>query len=116
VVAWFFFAVGAIGAFLPLLPTTPFMILSLWFFAKSSPRFHAWLYHHRFFGPPLQAWEKHRVIPMPAKIMSISMMILSLLYMIFFTSTPTFALIIAGLVIAYGAWFILSKPSSVSDT
>lgn len=115
ILAWLFFGLGALGAFLPLLPTTPFMLLALWCFAKSSPRFHAWLYRHKFFGPPLQAWEQHRVIPLPAKIMSISMMVLSLLYMIFYSPAPVYALVAAGLVMAYGAWFILTKPSVVAN-
>lgn len=54
---WFFVILGAIGAVLPLLPTTPFMILALGLFARSSPKFHAMLLNHKWFGPPLQQWE-----------------------------------------------------------
>jgi hypothetical protein len=59
---WFFVILGAIGAVLPLLPTTPFLILALGCFAESSPRFHAMLINHKWFGPPLKQWEKTKTI------------------------------------------------------
>jgi len=56
---WLFVILGAIGAVLPLLPTTPFLILALACFAENSPRFHSMLLNHKWFGPPLQQWEKN---------------------------------------------------------
>lgn len=112
---WIFFGLGLIGAFLPVLPTTPFMLLALFMFAKSSERFHNWLYHHRVFGPSLQLWQQHNVIPVKAKIMSVSMMSLSLLYIIFFSPIPMWLMIVTVLLMGYGAWFVLSKPSHIPD-
>lgn len=103
--------IGAIGAFLPLLPTTPFLILALWCFAQSSERFHNWLYHHRYLGPPLQAWDQHRVIPRLAKTVAITSMTLSLSYIVFFTDTPLMVILSALAVMLFGAWYILTKPS-----
>jgi len=108
---WTFFGLGLLGAFLPVLPTTPFMLLALFMFAKSSERFHNWLYHHRVFGPPLQSWHQHRVIPAKAKIMSVSMMSLSLVYVILYSPIPVWMIVVTGLLMAYGAWFVLTKPS-----
>lgn len=112
---WGFFSLGVVGAFLPVLPTTVFMILALWAFAKSSPRFHRWLYHHKIFGPSLQRWAQYRVIPPLAKMASVSMMSISLVYLLFFVEVPDYVLGIAIVTVAFGAWFILSKPSFVPE-
>lgn len=61
---------GIIGVFVPLWPTTIFMILALWAFARSSPRLHGWLLNHPRFGPPLRAWERHGAIPPLAKLLA----------------------------------------------
>ena len=112
-IGWGFVLLGLIGVFLPVLPTTIFMILALWAFAKSSPRFHDWLYHHKLFGPPLQTWAKYHVIPPYAKWASVSMMSVSFGYLLFFAEVPVYVLAIAFAIIAYGAWYILTKPSFV---
>ena len=105
---------GAVGTAVPGLPTTPFMLLALWAFSRSSERFHNWLYNHPFFGPPLQQWHEHRVIPRNAKILSISMMILSLGYMVIFTEVGVWLKVTTFLIMLYGAWYILTKPSVYS--
>jgi len=112
ILGWFFFAVGAIGALLPVLPTTPFMLLSLWAFSRSSQRFHDWLFNHPLFGPPLQQWVQYRVIPLAAKIMSVSMMLASCTYLAFFSTFHDGFKLAAILPMLYGMYFILSKPSN----
>jgi uncharacterized protein len=108
---WVFFALGIIGILLPVMPTTPFMLLALWGFARSSDKFHNWLYTHRLFGPPLQQWNEHRVIPLIAKIMSVSFMSISFVMMMFFSPLMMWLKLIIAALMIYGAWFILSKPS-----
>lgn len=113
---WFFFGVGVIGAVLPVLPTTPFMILSLWAFSNSSDRARSWLYNHRIFGPPLQRWNEHKVIAPRAKMASIGAMSVSFAYLAFFTPTTWPWLLATGALMAYGAFYILTKPSRAPDT
>jgi len=108
---WVFVGTGVVGAFLPVLPTTPFMILALWMFSKSSDRFHHWLYHHPVFGPSLQKWRQHRVIPPLAKLASVGMMTASFIYIVFWSAVPVWAVVLTGLIMGYAAWFVLSKPS-----
>ena len=108
---WFFFGVGLLGAFLPVLPTTPLMLLALWCFSNSSERLRHWLYNHRVFGPPLQRWQEHRVIPVSAKMMSTGAMTASFLFMVFFTDLGWPWLLATAVLMIYGAFFVLTKPS-----
>lgn len=110
---WLFFGVGAVGAVLPVLPTTPFMILALWAFARSSTRFHDWLYTHRIFGPPLRRWSEHRVIPRHAKVAAVAAMSASLTYLIWFSNVPAYAIALTALIMAVGAAYVLSRPSRI---
>lgn len=102
---------GLLGVVLPVLPTTPFMILALWCFARSSRRLHDWLYHHRVFGPPLRQWDRYRVIPTIAKVASITAMGFSMVYVLLHSTAPWYAIAAMGAVLLYGVWYILSKPS-----
>src|SRR5690606_22037628 len=93
---WIFFSAGLIGAFVPVLPTTPFMLLALWAFSNSSKKFHQWLYQHPLFGPPLQQWHQYGVIPRYAKIIAITFMSLSLMYMITLSTVDKRAIALAS--------------------
>lgn len=112
---WSFFGLGAVGTVVPGLPTTPFMLLALWAFSKSSKRFHDWLYAHRLFGPPLHQWRAHRVIPVKVKLLSVVTMTASFVYLAFFTGVNILVKVVVALVMLYGAVFILSQSSRVSD-
>ena len=72
-------ALGVIGIFLPVFPTTPFMILAAFCYMKSSEKFYNWLYYHRWFGPYIQNYFKYRGIPRKAKIYSISTLWISII-------------------------------------
>ena len=106
-----FMAIGIVGIVLPVLPTTPFMLLALWSFARSSDRFHDWLLNHRRFGPPLQRWNDHGIIPNKAKISALAVMSISLIFLIAFSAAPPYAVITAALLMLVGALFILTRPS-----
>jgi len=75
---------GIIGAFLPLLPTTPFVLLSAYLFAKSSDKLHNWLMTHRIFGSLIRDFHEEKAISMHGKVAAISMMWVSNIISIFF--------------------------------
>ncbi|MBI5610400.1 MAG: YbaN family protein [Deltaproteobacteria bacterium] len=111
---WVCFGLGVLGAVLPVLPTTPFMLLALWAFSASSPRFHNWLYHHRVFGPPLQRWRTGRVIPLAVKVVALTSMAASLAWVGLGTQAPWYALPAMAAVMGFGAIFILRHPSRLA--
>jgi len=106
-----FFVIGLIGVILPIIPTTPFMLLALWGFSRSSPRFHHWLYTHRILGPPLQLWNDYGVIPPIAKYFSVFFMAASLIYLYVFSPIPVWINLIVSIIMAAACWFILTRPS-----
>lgn len=74
---WLAFATGIVGIVLPLLPTTPFMLLAAALFARSSPRFHRWLLTHPWFGPPIVDWQQDRGIRRQARRRAIIFILLT---------------------------------------
>ena len=105
-----FVGLGVLGAFLPVLPTTPFLLISLWAFSKSSHRLERWLLEHKRFGPKLVAWRSHRVIPLPAKLAAWGSMIASLTLMLI-AQRPWWQIGSAAGVMAIGATYVATKPS-----
>lgn len=63
---------AALGVFLPLLPTTPFLLVAAACFARSSPRFYRALLGNRVFGPLIRDWREHRAVPLRAKLLAIT--------------------------------------------
>lgn len=77
---------GIIGVFVPVLPTTPFLLLASYCYARSSTRLHQWLLANRLFGRHIRDWEEHRSLPLKAK------MLISLLLASVFALTVSFAI------------------------
>ncbi len=107
-------AVGTAGIFLPLLPTTVFLLIALWAFARSSPRFHNWLYHHPRLGPPVRAWHQHRAIATSAKILAVTVMTLSLVYTTLFVADDWVLPVIIGVILAPIAAWIVTRPNTAA--
>ncbi len=79
---------GVLGIFLPLLPTTPFVLLAAACYARGSRRFYEWLLAQRTFGPIVHEWQQHRSIPYKAKIAAVVLMSLTLGTSIMFFVRP----------------------------
>lgn len=77
ILGWIFIVIAVIGAILPILPTTPFLIVALIFFSKSSPRFHQMLLNNALFGPALKQWEAKKTLSRQTKYKASVLIILS---------------------------------------
>ncbi len=104
-------ALGLIGVVLPLLPTTPFLIVALWAAGRCSPRLARWLENHPQMGPLLRNWRDHRAIPTTAKVLACLMMALSFA-VVWYRGASTAVLIVVFIVIISLMAYILSKPST----
>jgi uncharacterized membrane protein YbaN (DUF454 family) len=102
---WLCLGLGLAGVVLPILPSTPFVLLAAACFARSSERFHRWLLEHRSFGPLVREWEQHRSIPYRTKLYAIALMSVTLAVSIVLFVRPAWlqvALAAFGLLLA--AW------------
>lgn len=103
---------GIIGMFLPLMPTTIFLILAAWCFSKSSQRLESWLLGHAILGPTIVNWRQHGVIPPRAKAMACSGMALGLFIFWFAAQPAPWLLLLVAAALGACAWYVLSRPSA----
>jgi uncharacterized membrane protein YbaN (DUF454 family) len=104
-------AIGAIGIVLPLLPTTPFLLLAAYCFARSSPRLHDWLLSHPSFGPLISNWDRYGSIDRPTKRIAVIVIVLTLSITLAI-GVPWWALAVQVVVLAIATTFILTRPET----
>lgn len=109
---WFCVGLGVIGIFLPVMPTTIFLLIALWAFARSSPRFHKWLLDHPTLGHYITDWTEHQIIPVRAKIIALALMTLSLVWLWLASNAPMFVNVLVTAILAAVAAFILTRRST----
>ncbi|WP_282609798.1 YbaN family protein [Pelagibius sp. Alg239-R121] len=105
---------GIIGIFLPLLPTTPFVLLSAFCFSRGSQRLHDWLLTHPRLGPPILEWRDHGAISKRAKWLAAIAMILAFVVALL-GGAPKEALVIQVVVLLGVAVFIFTRPIPPAD-
>lgn len=105
-----FLVVGAIGMVVPMLPGTVFLILAAWCFARSSPRFEAWLLAHRYLGPGVARWRETGAIPPLVKLFALSSFVGTFTGSWYF-GAPTVVLVLLGLLFVPLAAFIATRPN-----
>ena len=95
-----FVGLAVLGIFLPVLPTTPLLLLALACFARSSERLHGWLLSHRVFGPFLKHWQETRSMPRYAKIGAVvSIVVVGGISVLFFVEGIELKLAVAGILL-----------------
>lgn len=104
---------GMLGAVLPILPTTPFLLLAAFCFARGSERLSNWLLAHPRLGPAISGWRAHRAIPAKAKRIAMLSMAAALSVSLL-AGVPVAILGAQALVMAGAAAFILTRPSPPS--
>jgi uncharacterized membrane protein YbaN (DUF454 family) len=108
-----FVAVGTIGVILPLLPTTPFLLLAAYCFARSSPKLHNWLLNHRSFGPLISNWDQYGSIDRRSKCIAMIVILMTLGISVAL-GVPWWALASQIVVLAIVSTFILTRPETTS--
>lgn len=114
---WFLFGVGCvavilgvIGIFVPLLPTTPFLLLAAWSFVRSSPEAHQWMYRQPALGAALRDWEERGAISKRTKVIATSM-ILASIAVLWFKNLMLPVQLGLTLMLLTVTGFILTRPS-----
>ncbi|MFK7792543.1 MAG: YbaN family protein [Devosiaceae bacterium] len=102
-------SVGVIGLWVPVLPTTVFIIGAASCFARSSPRLHGYLIHHPTFGPTLRNWEAHGAISKHGKATALFGMGLGMALVVVFVDEPLW-LGLAAITLLASAWYVMSRP------
>ena len=110
ILAGVFFVLGALGAVLPLLPATPFLLLTSYFLVRSSPRLNAILLQSRFFGPILSDWQVHRGVRKHIKVKAVIIVVITVNVSLYLTGASTGMVLTMIAVAMIGIAVILRLP------
>ena len=102
-------AIGAVGVVLPLLPTTPFLLVAAFAFARSSERLNRWLREHRAFGPLIDNWHRNGSIDRKVKRIAIMVIVMTPLITVLF-GAPLWIIASQIVVLSVAATYILTRP------
>lgn len=102
-------ALGGLGVVLPLLPTTPFVLVAAFAFANSSDKLHQWLLDHNIFGPLIANWQRYGAISLSAKVLSLLSMA-AVLAISLVMAVPALIIAVQALVVGACSLFIITRP------
>lgn len=115
VLGFLFLGLGALGVVLPLLPTTPFVLVAAACFSRASPRFHHWLLENRVFGPTIHAWHADGSIPLQAKVMAVALIVVVGAPSVVLLIDPLWAQLgLGAIMVAVMAWLV-SRPTASAE-
>ena len=106
---------GAIGIVLPLLPTTPFLLLAAACFAKSSDKFYSWLLNHKWFGGYIRHFRSKQGVPLRVKVKAVTVMLLTMGLSAYFLRSNSTALISLAACACGVTLFLLMLPSEKKE-
>ncbi len=107
----FFLGLGILGVFLPVLPTTPFVLLAAACYARSSERLHRWLLENRVLGPDIRQWDETRSIRLRAKIMAILLIVASFSFTIYVLEELLARIALAAIGVGLLVFFLVVRTS-----
>jgi uncharacterized membrane protein YbaN (DUF454 family) len=106
-----FLVLGIAGAILPVLPTTPFLLLAVFFYSKSNPKLHSYIINHKYFGPSIKEWNKFGVIRLKAKIIATIMLSLVIVFRVPTLQIALILKVLIYLILSLVLLFIWTRPS-----
>jgi len=112
---WCCVALAVVGAVLPLLPTTPFLLLASYCFYKGSPRLHAWLHRSKSFGPTLDDWHHYRGIRKSLKYRAVAMVAAVVTVSFVLSSLPDWLRLVLLVLVSIGLVVIWRIPTLPDD-
>jgi uncharacterized membrane protein YbaN (DUF454 family) len=112
---WISVALGIVGVIFPLFPTTPFLLVAVWAFSRSSPELAEKIRNHQRFGALIRNWQDAGVVPVKAKLIAVTMMGGMFIYVLLWSAAPGWLAGLFGTVLAAVAGFIVTRPSLPPD-